>query len=156
MAAHLVKEATEAYQLYSDPLHPFFEDRCDLGEFKVTKGALWDAYVGWCYVNQEPELNRRDFTEKMKARFGLGCRGTGGVRCWQGLRLRASDTSDTTKALPYKLPMENVARKSYPKRVDLCHSPSQDTEKSGLSDGLVTQLSASGALGPTRNTLSRG
>jgi putative DNA primase/helicase len=92
-----VERATREYEAESDPLAPFFEDCCETDiAFQVPKGELWNAYQDWCRVNKEKPVSRKAFAEKMKRR-GIGEGSTGSVRYWTGLRLRATDTTDTTK-----------------------------------------------------------
>jgi putative DNA primase/helicase len=92
-----VERSTSEYEAESDPLAPFFEDCCEADEaFTVPKGELWNAYQDWCRVNRERPVSRKAFAEKMKSR-GFGEGSTGSVRFWAGLRLRAADTTGTTK-----------------------------------------------------------
>lgn len=92
-----VEQATKEYEAESDPLAPFFEDCCELDiAFQVPKGSLWNAYQDWCRANREKRASRNAFAERLKSR-GFGEGSTGSVRFWTGLRLRATDTTDSTK-----------------------------------------------------------
>jgi putative DNA primase/helicase len=92
-----VERATSEYEAESDPLAPFFEDRCETdAAFNVPKRELWNAYQAWCQANKQRPVPRKPFAEKMKSR-GFGEGSTGSVRYWTGLRLKPPDTTDTTK-----------------------------------------------------------
>lgn len=101
-----VEQATRDYKDESDPLRPFFDDRCDLdAAFRVPKGELWNAYQDWCRVNRDKPASRRVFADKMKSR-GFGEGSTGVARYWTGLRLRATDGTDATGECFQDCPIE--------------------------------------------------
>jgi len=100
-----VERATREYEQESDPLGPFLAECCEQGpEFQVPKSELWKAYLAWC---PEP-VSQKAFVEKVRSR-GFGERRTGSARSWMGLRLRASDTSDSSDTNFRNFP----TRKSY-------------------------------------------
>lgn len=89
-----VEDATSEYETESDPLAPFFEDCCEMGDtFKVNKALLYAAYQVWCTTNKEKPFSRKAFVHKVKSRgFADGRNRT--TRYWIGVRLRADDTGD--------------------------------------------------------------
>jgi putative DNA primase/helicase len=100
-----VELATSEYEAESDPLAPFFEDCCELDTtFQVPKTGLRNAYQDWCRANKEKPISRKAFADKMKSR-GFGEGSTGIARFWTGLRLRGTDTTDTTEGYFQNFPI---------------------------------------------------
>jgi putative DNA primase/helicase len=105
-APRAVELATKEYEAESDPLAPFFDDRCEMNStFQVAKRELWNAYNDWCRGNRERPISRKVFADKMKSR-GFGEGSTGSVRYWTGLRLRPADATDTTDPCFRNFPIE--------------------------------------------------
>jgi putative DNA primase/helicase len=101
-----VEQATSEYEAESDPLAPFFDDRCDMNiTFQVAKKELWNVYQDWCRDNRERSVSRKVFADKMKSR-GFGEGSTGSVRYWTGLRLRPADATDATGPCFRNFPIE--------------------------------------------------
>lgn len=111
----VVEDATREYEADSDPLTPFFEDRCELGDgFKVGKTQLWNACQDWHRANQEKPLSRNAFAERMKNRFAEGRDAKG--RFWLGIRLKANDDiSDASRPVLQNFSMSPLHEEVYEK-----------------------------------------
>lgn len=68
-----VRAATEAYRLESDPLTPFIESECVLGEGRTMQaGQAYEAYTRYCnavFVEDYLRLSDKAFSKNMKRRF---------------------------------------------------------------------------------------
>lgn len=81
-----VKEATETYRAEMDVLGEFLADCCEVKkEAKTSSKELYDAYAGWCQVNGERPLSKRNFGQRLEERGFCPHKGTGGARYWLGL-----------------------------------------------------------------------
>jgi putative DNA primase/helicase len=83
-APDAVTKATKSYQVSSDALAQFIEDRCLTGDaWHVRSSDLWHAWSEWCRQSNEEAGNQRRFKELMEARgfkpdktmYGKGFRG---------------------------------------------------------------------------------
>lgn len=84
-----VTAATKSYQLNSDALAQFIEDRCLTGASYYTKSSdLWHAWTEWCRGGSEEPGNQRRFKELMQAR-GYGSDHTKIGTVYRGLGLAA-------------------------------------------------------------------
>lgn len=89
-----VTEATADYRDESNPLHNFLLDRCEIGDFRVGRSALRQAYEGWCAETGNTPIGARRFADGLKERGvvnGGSTRpvpGAAPVDAWKGVRLR--------------------------------------------------------------------
>ena len=129
-----VERATREYEVESDPLALFFEDCCktDIAS-QVPKGELRNAYEDWCKANREKPASRKAFAEKMKNR-GFGEGSTGNVRYWTGLRLRATDVTDTTKGCFQDFPIEQPPIEKSAKEGQIASVASDNVELTSLRE----------------------
>ncbi len=84
-----VDEATAAYRERMDVLLAFLDACCIRDpEARVTAGTLYRAYRGWCARTGNPPLPQNLFGLQLRRRGFAPRRAHGGVRLWQGIRLR--------------------------------------------------------------------
>jgi len=87
----MVTNATEEYRLSNDPLGDFWAEYCEFAPLHQERsGVLWGAYTAWAKEGGERfPVNRREFAHRLEAQ---GCKpwsGSGNVRIWRGVQLRA-------------------------------------------------------------------
>lgn len=88
----VVSGATESYRKEMDILATFFADCCTTGpNIRAPKGLLYKTYKEWCETNGERYENQRAFRGHMLERGYGEVNGTGGLRMWIGVGLRAKD-----------------------------------------------------------------
>jgi putative DNA primase/helicase len=86
-----VTKATKSYQVSSDALAQFIEDRCLTGSSYYAKSNdLWHAWSEWCRGSSEEPGNQRRFKDLMEAR-GYKPRRTSAGIVFDGLALAAED-----------------------------------------------------------------
>ena len=89
----LVQEETAALFASFDPLADFLDDACTLHpSARVEVGALWKAYLDWCEENERQPAFRQTqgFSRNLTQRDGIDSgKGTGGVRVFKGIGLKA-------------------------------------------------------------------
>lgn len=92
-----VAEATAAYRAESDHVGEFIGECCITGpNATVTIGALWQSYQQWVTKNEEVQLSRQSFNERMQRRgFSRDREGHKGTKIWTGLCLQKDSTADT-------------------------------------------------------------
>lgn len=92
-APEAVKSATDTYRAESDPLGPFLDACCLLGdELSVVASQLYHAYSGWARregMSDKEMLSSTAFGTRMKARFGWDRKASGVF--YHGVGLRADD-----------------------------------------------------------------
>lgn len=108
-----VRAATESYRDEMDAMAPFLDEACfAVSSARITAKDLYDAYLAWCVANGERARSQKGFSLGLKERGLSAVKGTKGVRCWQGLRLRVpSDVGGGWRmggACQGKLTVENV------------------------------------------------
>lgn len=82
-----VEETTKQYRESEDWLGNFIHECCELGDYKVMGGELYDQYVEWCLKNNETYKRRpRDFAAALEA-SGFDKRKTMHGAEWHGLKL---------------------------------------------------------------------
>jgi putative DNA primase/helicase len=90
-APDAVTKATKSYQVSSDALAQFIEDRCLTGSSYYAKSNdLWHAWSEWCRGSSEEPGNQRRFKDLMEAR-GYKPRRTSAGIVFDGLALAAED-----------------------------------------------------------------
>jgi len=83
-----IKKATNEYKEATDVLSLFIQDCCELGKNKTARAKeLHDRFKHWCYENDEPEINIRDFKAKLEKR-GFKADNDSKGNFWHGLTLR--------------------------------------------------------------------
>ena len=83
-----VKVATESYREEMDTLAEFIKDRCVLrADARISRKALFDAYVEWCQENGQAQVNSRSFVAGMRDKGYKECRTGKGARGWDGIDL---------------------------------------------------------------------
>jgi putative DNA primase/helicase len=66
----VVKQATNEYEAESDPLTPFFEERCALGASqRVRAQRFYQEYRTWCCEGGIDPLNLKRFGQQVRKRF---------------------------------------------------------------------------------------
>ena len=84
-----VRAATDSYREEMDAFGPFLDACCvHDAAARVTAKDLYIAYQGWCAANGEKERSQRALGLGLQERGLTKVKGTGGVRCWDGVRLR--------------------------------------------------------------------
>ena len=82
-----VTKATKSYQMSSDALAQFIEDRClTASGYYVKSSDLWHAWSEWCRGSSEEPGNQRKFKNLMETR-GYGWRHTNAGKVFDGLGL---------------------------------------------------------------------
>jgi P4 family phage/plasmid primase-like protien len=88
-SARRVEEATAAYCERMDILSAFLEACCLRDpEARIAAGTLYQAYRSWCARTGNRPLPQNLFGLHLRRRGFIPRRAHGGVRLWQGLRLR--------------------------------------------------------------------
>ena len=83
-----VAGATETYREEMDVLETFLVDcTVEAPGSRVSLRALYDAYTCWCGDSGEYQINKRDFTTRLKER-GREQERTGNDRFWSGIALK--------------------------------------------------------------------
>ena len=84
-----VKVATASYREEMDTLAEFIKDRCVVRpDARVSRKALFDAYVEWCQEDGQAQVNSRSFVAGMRDKGFGECRaGLKGARAWDGIEL---------------------------------------------------------------------
>ncbi|MDR4469061.1 MAG: phage/plasmid primase, P4 family [Nitrospira sp.] len=83
-----VQCATDTYREEMDVLETFLRECClEDRRSCVSIGGLYAAYATWCSDNAEYQLNKRDFSTRLKER-GLEQGRTSQERCWVGIALK--------------------------------------------------------------------
>lgn len=73
-----------------DLVAPFVADCCDVDlAYGVTAADLYRQYTWWAMQNGEKPMTKRTFGLRLSDAGYLSKRGTGGMRMWAGLRLKA-------------------------------------------------------------------
>lgn len=87
-----MSNATAQYREESDHFGEFIEDCCIFEpSATVTSGELWKAYQDWVRENEEVQLSRQNFVQRLRNRkLKDGRQGHGGTRIWNGICLRSS------------------------------------------------------------------
>ncbi len=86
-----VKAATDSYRDEMDVLAPFLDEACMASPgSRITARELYEAYETWCTANGERPRSQKSFSLGLKERGFEAVKGSKGVRCWQGVRLRVS------------------------------------------------------------------
>ena len=85
-----VSAATSAYRDEMDQLGPFLEHATVAdAEHRVTARELYTVYERWCEANADQPRTQKGFAMGLRERGFEAVKGSKGVRCWSGLRLRA-------------------------------------------------------------------
>lgn len=88
-----VINATGEYKTHEDSLEQFIEDCCvRSATATIQSSALRDAYREWCRKSGETELNRNQFSNRLREK-GITSKGTNKANVWQGIKLVGGDTS---------------------------------------------------------------
>jgi len=83
-----VTSATKSYQVSSDALAQFIEDRCLTSRHHFARSSdLWHSWSEWCRGSNEEPGNQRRFKEALEARGHKGDRNNQGV-IFRGLTLQ--------------------------------------------------------------------
>lgn len=84
-----IEQATREYERESDALGPFLEDCCITNPTEsIASSELWKVYSEWCKQNDENQLSRTAFADRLKKRgFTSGESGHDKRRVWRGLTL---------------------------------------------------------------------
>jgi putative DNA primase/helicase len=90
-----VKAATESYREEMDTLAEFIKDCCIMKPgARVSRKALFDAYLEWCQADGQAQLNTRSFAASMREKGFPECRGgPRGARAWEGIELASGCVS---------------------------------------------------------------
>lgn len=97
-----VDVATDELRRDMDYTSEFFEDRCDFAkDATVSVEELHTCYLSWCTGRGiKSPLDRKRFGKQLADLHGcMRARGTGGQRCWQGVRLRRGRLSLVDRVL---------------------------------------------------------
>lgn len=83
-----VTTATTTYRHEQDVLGDFLEDCCILESLAtIPKCDLKDEYQKWCQDNSVEPVTQRTFKARLVEKGITDHKGTGGQRCWRGIRL---------------------------------------------------------------------
>lgn len=100
-----VLQATAAYRAEQDTVGTFLDERClAFEQARVKSGGLYADYTEWAKAAGEHPISQRALGLALAERGYQSDRGTGGVRMWRGLGLKASnnrpdsDASDASDA----------------------------------------------------------
>jgi putative DNA primase/helicase len=89
-----VQSATSSYFENQDLFGQWLEEKCDFepsNEFKTATSAdLYTSWAAYAKAAGEPTGSRKLFSRILERRGGKTYRQTGGVRAWQGVRLKPS------------------------------------------------------------------
>ncbi len=149
-----VRDATASYREEMDLLGDFVEARCFLDPAaRVTAKDLYDAYAAWCAENGDALLTPKGVGKRLRERGYAPVKAAKGVRCWAGIRLRASGDADEAGGgwqmgagdpgnflgtlFSPRTETENRASKTFPEDVPLsaiCH-PDQPPQEGGFEEG---------------------
>ncbi len=84
-----VTNATASYRHEQDILADFIEDYCILEPLAtIPKSNLKDGYQKWCQDNSVEPVTQRTFRARLVEKGIIDHKGTGGQRCWKGIRLK--------------------------------------------------------------------
>lgn len=88
-----VEEIMERYEIRSDPVSAFVEERCILdAHAKAGKNEVYKAFLEYCQAKGFSPLSRREFNKLLADRFGLRetriLQENRSIRAWIGLELR--------------------------------------------------------------------
>jgi putative DNA primase/helicase len=87
-----VRNYTAEYRAENDPLSDWLGDCCTLdAEAQTAAADLRRSYEEWAERNGEKPVAHKTWSNKLKVRGCASVRGTGGMRKWNGIRLRGSD-----------------------------------------------------------------
>ncbi len=87
-----VEKATQEYRTEMDILGDWLNEHCIVAPALgfISTGDLYDSYKKFCYKENVNALNRRAFGRKLSERGFKPKKGTGGIRGFQGIRLKGS------------------------------------------------------------------
>ncbi len=90
-----VRDATSSYRDEMDVFAGFLDGRCVAdAAARTTAKDLYAAYQAWCAANGEKERSQKALGKRLLERGFGQVKGSGGVRCWQGIRFRGPDEAD--------------------------------------------------------------
>ncbi len=85
-----IMDATEQYVEAEDVLGQWLEECCDRGDDRLDGASGYRNYSDWCEKQGERAQSRRGWSNAMVERGFKPCKGTGGVRMFDGIGLRAT------------------------------------------------------------------
>ncbi len=110
---HKVRAATAEYRSEMDVLASFVEECCVLVDESVSRvigtrpkvrvSDFYKAYHRWCEENAERPLSKNAVSRRLADRGIQSVKGTGGVRYWLGIGLRASVDDELSGAFGGKV-----------------------------------------------------
>lgn len=150
-----VAEATALYREESDHIGEFIGDCCIVEpDATITSGALWQGYQQWSTKNEEIQLSRQSFGERMeKHSFRRNRIGHKGTRVWVGIRLRregetaTADTLTPADANSDFFPIETSSKGSLAKSVSASVSTSAAGQPPVPNEGVTGKESPDSQAG---------
>jgi putative DNA primase/helicase len=153
----VIRDATSEYRENQDALANLLNDLFDLGyKYQVPKKEFKKVYLEWCDESSTLPLNDKELKKQLLAK-GFKDKNSNGLRIWQGLRLKSTDSTGRTSNSPnftYKdndeKDMKNDVR---PVRSALDES---ETSESSQRDDVVTSYGDTAAAQPAEPATSVG
>ena len=87
--AKSITEATESYKDEMDVIAPFVDEYCIAGtEFRHLAKELFEGYSKWCFENNEPTLNKKEFFKLLENKGFKKEKGTANKLYFNGIKLQ--------------------------------------------------------------------
>jgi len=87
-----VRAATDSYREEMDVFSGFLDALCIAkAGARITAKELYEAYCQWCEANGERPCSQKALSKALQDHGFSAAKGSKGVRCWEGVRLRRDD-----------------------------------------------------------------